>query len=190
MTVASGGSVALSAGTADDVSIGASCNFWCGSGVALSNVKMSGGMLLLNSGTLENATIFDNPNAGYGAGIGSHASAHMAGGEVTSATLSGYVTLTLGEAANTHAKAHANHTVLLDSPTGGDNVPVLQVSSGCMANDTTIGSNCMMILEDTAAADIVKIASGGTLKLADNATVTNISSTKRKSNYPGPMPPS
>ena len=175
VTVASGGSVALSAGTADDVSIRASCHFWCGSGVALTNVKMSGGMLLLNSGTLENATISDDPTAGYGGGIGSHASAHMAGGEVTNATLSGYVTLTLGEAANTHAKAIANHTVLLDSPTGGDNVPVLQVGSGCTANDTTVGSNCAMVLGDTAAADIVKIASGGTLNLNDGrGTATNI----------------
>ena len=178
MTVASGARVDHSAGTGDSVLIGASCTYVGGYGVAMTNVNMSGGFLILNSGTLGTATISDDPAAGYGAGIGSHASAHMAGGEVTSATLSGYVTLTLGEAANTHAKAHANHTVLLDSPTGGDNVPVLQVSSGCMANDTTIGSNCMMILEDTAAADIVKIASGGTLKLADNATVTNISCEK------------
>ena len=175
VTVASGGSVALSAGTADDVSIRASCHFWCGSGVALTNVKMSGGMLLLNSGTLENATISDDPTAGYGAGIGSHASAHMAGGEVTNATLSGYVTLTLGEAANTHAKATANQTVLLDSPTGGDNVPVFSVGSGCTANDTTVGSNCVMKLGDNAVADIVKIASGGTLNLNDGrGTATNI----------------
>ena len=178
MTVASGGSVGLSAGTADNVSIGASCNFWCGSGVALTNVKMSGGMLLVNSGTLVNAMISDDPNAGYGAGIGSHASAHMAGGEVTGVTLSGYVTLTLGEAANTHAKAAANQTVLLDSPTGGNNVPVLSVGSGCTANDTTVGSNCVMRLGDTAVTDIVKIASGGMLNLAGNATATNIACEK------------
>ena len=164
--VESGAKVSLVGGIAEDVIVRKEASFNFSAGAVVNSLTLSGASALIDSGVLNAATITDS----YDSDCNSTTSGRLAlcGGEVGSATLSGLAYLVLESGYDTCV---ASDTVLVGAEK--EKRPWFEVKSGCTANNTTVGGNCVMSIYE-AAAQGIDVASGGSVLMCSQVDVSDL----------------